>query len=411
MIQPSPMASVVTPPQVAAGVMGEVHSLPTTWGGGICMAGYVRSNEKCPVCRQPYKEELSGRLIVLICPEHRTMPRRYYVDTSGFGLKTRKRYSDKNHVPFASREAASQFLDSMRAAKGNRATWDPKEWDEVDIRDFKFPVAWKKWVESKESDWSPGYFRQVEWIRSKIVAPRWETLDVRDIRNAHLIDLKTSVAKDGYAPSVVKLVIGVTCSFLSGLRIRGDIKEVLTRPTVRVPSRDLFILDADQQTAIIACAKPRYRQILTLAARCGVRPCEVCAVRVMDIVGGYIHFQRSMDDFGNLSDTKTGTVNRKPIPSDMAREIAVAMRFRRPEAPLFTNRSGKPFRPGVLSRVWKMAAIAAGLKGSTLNVGTRHSFATRTWRAEESEARKRTADMVGHAGPGTTFKHYVREEG
>ena len=374
------------------------------------MSGFVRTNEKCPVCRQSFKEELQGRLVVLICPEHRTMPRRYYVDTSGFGLKKRKRYSGKDGVPFASREAASQFLDSMRAAKGNRATWDPKEWDEADIKEFRFAAEWAKWVESKESDWSPGYLRQVEWVRSRILAPRWESFDMRDIRNAHLIDLKTDVAKR-YAPSVVKLVIGVTCSFLSGLRMRGDIKETLTRPTVKVPSRDLFILDADQQAAIIAQANERYRKILTLAARCGVRPCEVCAVRIMDVVGGYIHFQRSMDDYGNLSDTKTGTVNRKPIPADMARDIAVAMRFRRPDAPLFVNRWGKSFRPGVLSRAWKKAAIAAGLKGSTLNVGTRHSFATRTWREEEAGARKRTADAVGHAGPRTTFGNYIPREG
>lgn len=369
------------------------------------MAGYVRTNEKCPVCREAFKEELIGRSIALICPVHRTMPRRFYVDTSGFGLKKRKRYAGKDGKPFSSREAAQQFLDALRMAFADRLTWDPKEWDEIDAKEFRFGVEWAKWTEAKEPEWSARYCRQVEWVRSRIVAPRWGSLDVRDIRNAHLIDLKTAVAKE-YAPSVTKLVIGVVCSFLSELRRRGDIKETLSRPTVKVPQRDLWILDATQQEAIIGAASARYHPILRLTARSGRRPCEVCAVRVMDVVGGYMHFQRSIDDGGNVADTKTGAIHRVPIPADMAGEIAAAMKGKLPGAYLFTGRTGMPIRPGTLSRQWNKAAKAVGLGGSTLYVGTRHSFATRTWREEETAAKTRTARALGDTAV-VTFKHYV----
>lgn len=372
------------------------------------MKGHVRTNEKCPVCHGDFREELIGRSIALVCPAHRTFPRRFYVDQSGFKLKRRKRYFDKAGNAFQCREAAQQYLDTLRAAYRDRLTWDATEWDEVDAAEFRFPVEWSKWTEAMEAGWRKGYCRQVEWIGEKVIGPRWEKLDVRDLRNAHLMDLQAATAK-AYKPSVVKLIIGVACSFLSWLRKRGDIKTLLVRPTVRVPQRDLFILDSTQQTAIIDAARPRYRSIFRLAVRTGVRPCEVCAIRVQDVVGGYLHFQRSISDFGIVSDTKTGKIHRKPIPPDMTGEIAAAMRDKLPGAYLFTGRAGTPHRPGTLSREWRRAAVAVGLEGSTFNVGTRHSFATRTWREEETAAKVRTAKAVGHTGPVVTFRNYVKE--
>jgi integrase len=371
------------------------------------MAGYVRTNEKCPVCRQSFEEELSGRFRVLLCPVCRTAPRRLYVDTSGFGLKTRKRYSDRDGKVFASYEAASQFLDAMRAAKSSRAGWDATEWEQTSRKEYLFEVEWKKFTAARESDWSARYKRQVEWVRVKLVSPRWEGIDVRDLRTAHMIDLKTAISGEGYAPSVVKLVVGITMSFLEEMRRRGDIKENIVRPTVKVPQRDLYILDAVQQERIISKAPLMYQSSMRLAARTGVRPCEVCAVRVKDVVGGFLHFQRSIDDHGNVTDTKTGKIHRKPIPADMEGVISEAMQDKTPGAYLFTGRTGKPHRPCYLSREWKRAANKAWLQGVTLTVGTRHSFATRTWREEEKEAKVRTARAVGHAGPGVTFRHYV----
>jgi integrase len=375
------------------------------------MNGHVRTNEKCPVCREPFNEEMVGRFRALVCPVHRTTPRRCYVDTSGFGLKTRKRYSDRDGKVFASYEAAAQFLDSMRAAKASRAGWDPTMWEQTNRKEYLFEAAWGKFIAARESDWSSRYRRQVDWIGGKFLAPRWGGLDMRDIRSGHLIDLKTQVAGEGYAPSVVKLVIGITCSFLGELRLRGDIKENIVRPTVKVPQRDLYILDAVQQERIIGKAPARYRSILRLAARTGVRPSEVGAVRVRDVIGGYIHFQRSIDPHGNVTDTKTGKIHRRRIPADMADEITEAIRSKLPEAYLFIGRTGAPYRPGILSRIWKKAAEDAGYAGSSLYVGTRHSFASRTWESEKAEAKVRTAKAVGHTGPKVTFHHYIPREG
>ena len=138
------------------------------------MLGHVRTNEKCPVCRQSFTEELVGRSIMLLCPTHRTSPRRFYVDTSGFGLKRRKRYKGKDGKPFFSREAAQQFLDVLRTAKKNTITWDPRDWDEADEAELRYPVEWEKWVAEHSvgpDKWSSRYQRQVENARKRFISP------------------------------------------------------------------------------------------------------------------------------------------------------------------------------------------------------------------------------------------------
>lgn len=378
--------------------------------GGLTMAGYVRTNEKCPLCHEKFTDSKIGRERVFLCPAHQTMPRRCYVDTSGFGLKTRKLYKNRDGKVFASREAAEQFLDSMRVAKSSRAGFDPADWEPSRLREFRFDVEWGKWTEARsigDDRWSAKYTRQVENARKRFVEPAWESIDVRDIRNAHVLDLKLDLVKKGYRMSYVKVVVSIAMAFLGHLKERGDIKELPARPDITIPKRDLWILDAAQQENIISGTPRRHHVILRLLAKVGSRPCEVCALKCRDFVGGHIYIQRSIDDEGNISNhTKTNEVYRKPIPADLAGDLAEAIGGKLPEAFVFTNRRGLPFRPGSLSRAWKRSAIAQGFD-VTLGVGTRHAFATRTWKEEESAARERTAQRVGHASPAVTFRHYV----
>jgi integrase len=375
------------------------------------MDGCVRAVGKCPVCQKSYQEAKIGKERVFICPDHRTMPRRVTVDQSGFGLKRRFRYSDKAGNAFATREAGEQYLDALRVAKARRDTWDPSEWDVVDCREFQFDAEWKKWTSAHEGKWGARHKRQVESARKLYIAPAWGKLDMRDIRNAHLIDLNTGLQKRVRSSRYRKLILSIACIFLNFLRKRGDVKQLIEKPAVEIPDREFYALTSEQQEQIIAHAPARYRQIMRLQARVGVRPCEICAVQPRHFVGGFIFFAQSIDDDGNIRlKTKKGQVIRKPVPVDMAAELAAQTRGKFPTDFVFRNRIGKPFRPGVLSRAWKKAAGKAGIRGVTFNEGTRHSFATRLWREEEELARKRTAEGTAHRSVETTFRNYVATE-
>jgi integrase len=375
------------------------------------MAGYVRTNEKCPICGGPFVLQLAGRVRVMLCPEHKTSPRTVYLDTSGFGLKKRKRYRGLDRKVFPSTEAACQLLGAMRLAKSDPATWDPADWEEREESDFLFGEAWERYVEVRSRKWSAAYKIQVDGVYKRFLEKPWGKLDIRHIRNGHLMDLEEALREQGRKPSYIKLVFGVAMGFFGYLKHRGDIKVSLDMPEIEVPTRDLWILDGAQQEAIISKVDPHDQLILRLQAQVGVRPCEVCSLRARDIVGGSIFFQRSIDNEGNVRDrTKRNKVYRKPVPADLAEAIAEQLRDKLPEAWLFLNRRGHPYRPGHLARIWRQAARAAGFAGVPLNVGTRHSFATRTWREEEAAARRRTADAVGHGSPSTTFRHYVGGE-
>jgi len=382
------------------GPFGYVPSTKTE-GRDLCMKGRVRTNERCP-----FGCKYDG--VTLECATHRTRPKRYYIDTSGFRLATRKLYKDREGRILSSRDLADRMLTSMRVAFDSRAGFNPADWEPSKLREFKFASEWGKWIESKERGWSSRYLKNVRWLFNKILSPRWADMDVRDLRSAHLIDLKTQLEKAGYAPTTIKLALSISISFLNEMNRRGDIEKTPIRPTVEIPGRDLWILAREQQNEIVPFTPKHYHTIYRLLIATGVRESEVCALLVRDVVSGFLFFCRSIDDEGNLTNhTKTKKVHRKPIPADMHDEIMEAMKDKTPAAYLFTNKKGTPFRPGYLSRNWIVAARKCGYE-VPLGMSTRHAFANATWREEEAEAKERTARKLGDTVR-VTFENYIHE--
>jgi integrase len=191
------------------------------------------------------------------------------------------------------------------------------------------------------------------------------------------------------------------------MKERGDIKDVPSKPKIKVPVRDVRVLSIEEQSQIITNLVPHHRIIFETLAALGCRPGEICALKKRDLVGGRAYIQRAFDNAGHLKETKSNKIQCKMLPPDLYARLGELCRDRLPEAFIFSGQRGAPYRPVYLTQLWKTAARKAEIP-VPLYVGTRHSFATQRWEEIQKAGADKLASEMGHASAGTTFSHYVR---
>lgn len=365
------------------------------------MRGTIRTKERRPVCNGAYVPTGTD----LECPKHHTRSRRYLVDTSGFGIPTRKLYRDRDGNILESYERANRLLTAMRTAKDSRAGFDPDDWEPKRRKEFQFEIEWEKWF--RRGEWAYATAKQIRSIYKVHLSIRFAGMDVRDIRRGHIEDFKEDLRQKGYAAVSVKTKIQWLMAFLSAMKERGDIKEIPSKPKIKVPVRDVRVLSVEEQNQIIGRLAAHHRIVFETLAALGCRPGEVWALKKRDLVGGRVYIQRAYDNAAHLKETKSNRIQCKMLSPELNARLAALCRDRLPEAFIFSGRSGAPYRPVYLSNLWRAAARDAGIP-VPLYVGTRHSFATRRWEEIQRDAADKLAREMGHGNADMTFAHYVR---
>gem|GEM_PF-3197893 len=112
--------------------------------------------------------------------------------------------------------------------------------------------------------------------------------------------------------------------------------------------------------------------------------------------------ERSFDSKGREKIEKSGKQEIKGLSPSVWEKLMEHSKNMLPEAWLFTNSKGKPYRQDYLSGIWRKAAKKVGID-ITLSNGTRHSKASQMKKEMEAEIAK----TIGHTNMQTTQKHYM----
>jgi integrase len=181
-------------------------------------------------------------------------------------------------------------------------------------------------------------------------------------------------------------------------------------PVKMVPMgrRPIAVLDAERPwlendakvPELVAALGPVVGLMFYLGNRSGLRPGEVCGLRMGDMEflhEGIIRVAHSYD--GPLKEDKRGEGKIKWVPAPLDAEDVLKLhlkrrRLRRAKANdlVFTFTPDKPqnrrrtstwtgFRKEYVEQCWERAAVACGVKGLTLYEATRHSFVSRNLKA------------------------------
>jgi integrase len=141
-----------------------------------------------------------------------------------------------------------------------------------------------------------------------------------------------------------------------------------------------FALSEEQLVGLVNEIEPRYRAMVLVMARGGLRPGEAMALRVgdLDFAKGIIRVERSI-----AGETKTGVVRRVAMTADLrealrdhlAKHVSDASE---PAAVLFAGpRGAAPDPDNFRDRLFRPAAQRASLPDRTTPHALRHTFATR----------------------------------
>jgi integrase len=293
-------------------------------------------------------------------------------------------------------------------AQVDRHTFDATQWVPAKLKEFKFENEAARWIDATEQDHSWNYTKQVKSIFKNHLLPEYQGKDVRDIRASHLEATYRRLLSEGYAVSTVNLKMRVFYAFMKTLEELGVIERTPRLPRIKVPRTDRGWISRANQEAILARIPAHQRLIYETLMETAIRPNEVCGLKVRDLnEDGELIIQRSIDERGNVNQTKTGVVYYKVLSPVFYANLLKQTKNKLPEAWIFTSRTGSPYRPGQLSKIWRDAAKEAGIS-VCLYVGTKHSHASQKRLRLEKGIGEDLRKELGHATSKTTLKHYAR---
>lgn len=256
---------------------------------------------------------------------------------------------------------------------------------------------------------SPASFKQKKGVAKNHLIPFFKDMDMRNIRSAKILEFhstyKEHLRQRDLATQELRVILGVAVDYdlLSGVPKFPKLKRA------RMKSPDTFYTFEQQNLVISKVKDPMYRDMITLLARCMMRPCEVRALRQRDID----LFNKTMivdEHFSNgtelLKGRKSDVNNHTLRLNDELVEILQKYITGSPDAPLFPGKKGEWVAERVISRAWTDAVKQTPLPYIDLYTGTKSSTATELVRMGFSD--RVIMSMSGHKTI-DAFKRYGQQ--
>jgi integrase len=375
-----------------------------------CMKGNIRTNEKCPVCKEKFAE-IPGAL--LRCEADKTTPTRFYVD---FWFKRRfKIYSDKQGQVLDSYGRAKTLLNRITSEIEDH-TFDSTKYLKSEMEKFYTSKLLKGFREYKLTGdrIAPSYAKIYDRY-VQIAIDHFGTTDVREIRKLHIVNYQSYLSNNyNWGNKTLKNCLDIFKTFL--MYVKNDLEINIVVPHFPVIELDAPIttwLTQESQITVFNHVPDFDKPIIAFLMLTGCRPGEARALRCKDVDLEREIITISATFSGGIYRSKRKGKKSKPFVTPIHPEISEYIKNRvennLPEAYMFTNREGNHYKETGLLCVWRRVRDKAGLdKGVRLYDAARHSFATRLINA--GVPIYRVSCLLGHSDTRTTEKFYLHRD-
>lgn len=338
----------------------------------------------------------------------------------------RARYRDLN-----GRSRSQTFdrkVDAQRFLELNSADMQRGDWIDPGMRRTRFDDWASTWWETT-AKLRPSTRRGYHQLLHRHILPyfggrRMASIDYVDVEQfiARKIEEGLSPKKVRDAVSVLSLVM--RCAVRTNARkdnpAAGHHVHVARR---RLRDRD--VLTMEEVHRLIACVPEPYQPAVWLLVLTGIRPAELCGLRVSDVnlTRGLVHVSQNLQPIHGYGGEryrlvagppKTDAGDRViPIPpwlsetlaAKLAERAALQGRAPQPDAPLFVRPRGGPLeRDKFRQSVIRPALRAAGLPESLRTYDLRHAHASLL--IDRGANVLALAQRMGHSDPAVTLRVY-----
>lgn len=225
--------------------------------------------------------------------------------------------------------------------------------------------------------------------------------DVRDIKKVNIKELSDSINTKS---KTQKNIMDGLRAFMNWLHYNGIIETVPPFPSIEIDDADVkYALDVSTQMEQLNKIPEMHRDIFIFEADTGLRPSEVCALKVKDfsIAQGVVLIQRTFS--GKHLREKTKQKKKKLLPlTERPLEIATKhLQGKPPDAFLFINPiTGRHYTRHTLGDYWNRY-VDVPLSHYD---GTRHSFCTQLVDADVNPLQAK--ELMRHSSLKSTENYY-----
>lgn len=381
--------------------------------GDLCMKGKIRTEQKCPKCREKFQRYNNG----IFCSGCMIQPDRFFIDI--YQNKKRLRiFKDHNGEVLDSWQRSERLLGHIRWEIDNKR-FDPDRYIKTKSDSYQFKIYSENWLDEQKiryeaNEISYGTFYKNKRILEQYIIDYFGLDDIRQITtrnvkdfNLHLSKIKVkggNVMSAKYREFIIGLLRQI---FYDGLK-SGDLNrsQVPVFPTVETQQKFFQVLSEDEQDEILSKIPeynfPIFHTILTY----GIRPSEVRALKRDCILGNYdqIVLRRTFTRNNRLRENPKE--NRWRIISllDETRTILKSLEVSFTGF-VFINKWDRPYSQSYLNNTWNEACTEAKYNYIPLKNASRHSLGTKL--AMQGYGENIIAKVLGHADTKVT-KHYTR---
>ncbi len=275
---------------------------------------------------------------------------------------------------------AKDLHAEMRLAMNN-GTFNPLDYSKTKIDERKFSHQVNAWLnqkieEQEAGELSPETLKNYEGY-AKIHFKSLAGFDVRDVSYDILENFKDDL------PKTLKIktrrnILNALHDLFVRMHRKGLIKDLPAWPMIE--GDDSFARSAltfdEQIDGLSKISEKADRETIEFGFETGLRPGETCALKVKDVdeINRQILVRRTWSGKHLIDRTKGKNKMWLPLSNRAWDIIRPRIKDALPEAFIFVNpRSGRPYRPKVLNRVWKEFS---GYRDMDHYSASRHSFCT-----------------------------------
>jgi len=369
---------------------------PPAIDGGMCMAGKVRTREKCGKCGGAFKvaEEAD-----IYCPVCNTRPETFFIWLYWQGTKYRISRDREEHI-LDSYRRAHRLLENIRTDIDSKI-FSPFDYIPKEMEQFRGHRLLEKWLQGKEAQGlAPTHLKSTRAMIEKYFKPAFGQLDCRDIRTHHIEDFLNGLPKT-LSLKTKKNILIMLKNFCYWMFRRENLLRMPQFPVVSPPEQPIKWITKKSQLKALAFINTHHRPIFEFLFYHPVRISEARALKVKDFnrEQGTVLICRAWS-----GEELRSRKNKKPYYLPLSRHFNPAgLKDKLPEAFAFTNKIGETYTIGRLERLWHAARIKAEIPPISLYNASRHSIASQA-RTSGIELSKIGA-ALGHSSLSSTQRY------